>query len=121
MSVGRITMVEWTSDEAIEAAFKLYLSTQKEYFPNAQAAINVKTGPLSMMSLAIYESFEEAEKNLVGRQKFNDTVNIFVKNTFYYEGDLHYFFRDPKAAIIAEYTEKDRQFFEAERKAEKSG
>ena len=121
MSVGRMTMVEWTSYEAMEATFKLYLSTQKEYFPIAQAAINVKTGPLSMMSLAIYESFEEAEKNLVGRQKFNDTVNIFVKDTFYYEGDLHYFFRDPKAAIIAEYTEKDRQFFEAERKAEKSG
>ena len=62
MSVGRMTMVEWTSYEAMEAAFKLYFSTQKEYFPNVQAAINVKTGPLSMMSLAIYESFEEAEK-----------------------------------------------------------
>ena len=74
-----------------------------------------------MMSLAIYESFEEAEKNLVGRQKFNDTVNIFVKDTFYYEGDLHYFFQDPNAAIVAEYTEKDRQFFETERKAKKLG
>ena len=60
MSVGRITMIDWTSDEAMQASFKLYLSTQKEYFPNAQAVINVKTGPLSMMSLAIYESFAEA-------------------------------------------------------------
>ena len=59
MSVGRITMIEWTSDEAMQATFKLYLSTQKEYFPNA--------------------------------------------------------------AIIAEYTEKDRQFFEAKRKAKKLG
>ena len=57
----------------------------------------------------------------ITRQKFNDTVDIFVKDTFYYEGDLHYFFQDPNAAIVAEYTEKDRQFFEAERKAEKSG
>lgn len=121
MSVGRITMIEWTSDEAMQASFKLYLSTQKEYFPNAQAVINVKTGPLSMMSLAIYESFEEAEKNLVGRQKFNDAVAIFVKDTFYYEGDLHYFFKDPNADIVSEYTEKDRLFFEAERRAEKSG
>ena len=120
MSVGRITMIEWTSYEAMQSAFKLYLSTQKEYFPNAQAVINVKTGPLSMMSLAIYESFEEAEKNLVGRQKFNDTVAIFVKDTFYYEGDLHYFFQDPNAEIISEYTEQDRLFFEAERKAEGS-
>ena len=120
MSVGRITMIDWTSDEAMQDSFKLYLATQKEYFPNAQAVINVKTGPLSMMSLAIYESFEEAVKNLVGRQKFNDAVAIFVKDTFYYEGDLHYFFKDPNADIVSEYTEKDRLFFEAERNAKNS-
>ena len=120
MSIGRITMIEFTSDEALKAAIKLYLATQKEYFPNAQVVINVKTGPLSVMSLAIYESYEEAEKNLVGRQKFNDTVAILVKDTFYYEGDLHYFFQDPNAEIVSEYTEQDRLFFEAERKAERS-
>ena len=117
MSIGRITMIEFTSDEALKAAIKLYLATQKEYFPNAQVVINVKTGPLSVMSLAIYESYEEAEKNLVGRQKWQDTINITVKDTFYYEGDLQYFFQDPNAEIVSEYTEKDRLFFEAERKA----
>ena len=120
MSIGRITMIEFTSDEALKAAQKLYLATQKEYFPNAQVVINVKTGPLSVMSLAIYESYEEAEKNLVGRQKWQDAVAITVKDTFYYEGDLNYFFQDPNAEIVSEYTEKDRLLFEAERKAEKS-
>ena len=91
MSIGRITMIEFTSDEAMKAAAKLYLATQKENFPNAQAVINVKTGPFSMMSLAIYESYEEAEKNLVGRNKYMDAVAITVKDTFYYEGDLHTF------------------------------
>ena len=110
MSVGRITMVEWTSDEAMQAAFKLYLSTQKEYFPNAQAVINVKTGPLSMMSLAIYESFEEAEKNLVGRQKFNDTVSMFVKDTFYYEGDLHYFSKTQTQRLLPNTQKKIGSF-----------
>ena len=121
MSIGRITMIEFTSDEALKAAAKLYLATQKEYYPNAQAVINVKTGPLSMMSLAIYESYEEAEKNLVGSNKYLDAVAITVKDTFYYEGDLHYFFQDSNAEIVSEYTEKDRLFFEAERRAEKSG
>ena len=121
MSIGRITMIEFTSDEALKAAQKLYLATQKEYFPNAQVVINVKTGPLSVMSLAIYESYEEAEKNLVGRQKWQDAVAITVKDTFYYEGDLSYFFQDPNAEIVSEYTKKDRLFFEAERRAEKSG
>ena len=120
MSIGRITMIEFTSDEALKAAQKLYLATQKEYFPNAQVVINVKTGPLSVMSLAIYESYEEAEKNLVGRQKWQDAVAITVKDTFYYEGDLNYFFQDPNAEIVSEYTEKDRLLFEAERKAAKS-
>ena len=60
-------------------------------------------------------------EGLIKPQKFNDTVAIFVKDTFYYEGDLNYFFQDPNAEIVAEYTEKDRQFFEAERKAGKSG
>ena len=121
MSIGRITMIEFTSDEALKAAAKLYLATQKEYYPNAQVVINVKTGPLSMMSLAIYKSYEEAEKNLVGRNKYLDAVAITVKDTFYYEGDLHYFFQDPNAEIVSEYTEQDRLFFEAERRAEKSG
>ena len=106
MSIGRITMIEFTSDEALKAAIKLYLATQKEYFPNAQVVINVKTGPLSVMSLAIYESYEEAEKNLVGRQKWQDAINITVKDTFYYEGDLHYFFQDPNAEIVSEYMKK---------------
>ena len=58
MSIGGITMIEFTSDEAMKAAVKLYLATQREYYPNAQAVINVKTSPLSIMSLAIYESYE---------------------------------------------------------------
>ena len=100
MSIGRITMIEFTSDEALKAAQKLYLATQKEYFPNAQVVINVKTGPLSVMSLAIYESYEEAEKNLVGRQKWQDAVAITVKDTFYYEGDLNYFFQVIQGALL---------------------
>ena len=45
---------------------------------------------------------------------------ITVKDTFYYEGDLSYFFQDPNAEIVSEYTEKDMLFFEAEIRADKS-
>ena len=76
MSVGRITMIDWTSDEAMQDSFKLYLSTQKEYFPNAQAVINVKTGPLSMIFLAIYESYEEAERKRRPLSVFDFSVLI---------------------------------------------
>ena len=56
MSVGRITMIDFISDEAMQAAAKLYLATHKENFPNAKLIVNVKTGPRSVMTLAIYES-----------------------------------------------------------------
>ena len=39
MSISRLTMIEWTSDEAMQAAVKLYLVKQKEYYPNAQAMV----------------------------------------------------------------------------------
>ena len=119
MSVSKIKIFDFTCDDVMQAATKLYLATQKENFPNAKLIVNVKTGPRSVMNLAIYESYEEAQKKLIGRQKYQDAIAITVKDTFYYEGDLNYFYHDPKAEIVSEYAEKDRLFFEAERKAEK--
>jgi hypothetical protein len=37
MSIGRITMMEWTSEEAMLAAEKHYLSIQKEAFSKRRA------------------------------------------------------------------------------------
>lgn len=39
MSIGRISMMEWTSEEAMLVAEKHYLSIQKEAFPNAELVI----------------------------------------------------------------------------------
>ena len=44
MSTSTITIIDFTSDKALRAATKLYLTIQKEYFPNAQAVINIQTG-----------------------------------------------------------------------------
>ena len=57
------------------------------------------------------------KKNLIGRQKCQSALAIIFKDTFYYEIDLNYFYQDPKAKIVFEYTEQYRLFFEAERKA----
>ena len=44
MSIGRITMIEFTSDEALKAAAKLYLATQKEYYPMHRQLSMLKPG-----------------------------------------------------------------------------
>ena len=95
MSIGRITMIEFTSDEALEAAIKLYLATQKEYFPNAQIVINIKTGPTSLISIAIYPSFEDAASNLEGREKMMEQLSPVLKDGFFHEGEITYHFIKP--------------------------
>ena len=107
MSIGRITMMEWTSEEAMLAAEKHYLSIQKEAFPNAELVINVQTGPCSQMSLAIYPSYEAAEKTLAGREEYQASQQGVVKDSFYYKGDLRMFLQKPDSIIIATYSYKD--------------
>ena len=57
------------------------------------------------------------KKKLIGRQKYQSALAIIVKDTFYCEINLNYFYQDPKAKIVFEYAEQYRLFFEAERKA----
>ena len=49
------------------------------------------------MSIAVYPSYEAAEANLPERQKMHDHVEATLKDTFYYEGDISYFYQQPKA------------------------
>ena len=63
--------------------------------------ITVRTGPKSILNLAVYSSYEDAETNLSKRKEFQDILkNKFtVVDSFYYEGDITYF-ENSKAAEI---------------------
>ena len=49
---------------------EIYAKIVDEYFPNLEQGINIKTGPTSGISIALYPSFEEAEKNWSVAQKW---------------------------------------------------
>ena len=89
------------------AAEKHYLSIQKEAFPNAELVINVPTRPCSQMSLAIYPSYEDAEKNLAGREEYQASHQDVVKDRFYYEGNLRKILQKPDSTIMATCSYKD--------------
>ena len=42
----------------------------------------------SSISIAIYPSFEEAEKNLEGREKMIEIMNPHIREQFFYEGEV---------------------------------
>ena len=52
MSIARITMMEYLSEKDVVASENFYQTIQKDWFGNAQAIINVRTGPTSLLSLA---------------------------------------------------------------------
>jgi len=92
MSIGRITMLEFMEPEDVDAAEAYYKTVREDFFPTLELVLNIRTGPTSLMSVAVYPSYEAAEANLTARQKFHDHVQATIKDTFYYEGDISHFY-----------------------------
>ena len=105
MSIARITMMEYLSEKDVVASENFYQTIQKDLFGNAQAIINVRTGPTSLLSLAVYSSYADAESNLPKRKEFQEIVKdkFTVVDSFYYEGDITYFEASKAQEIKAEW------------------
>ena len=88
MSIARVTMHELNEEGMHDKIEALYGTIVDEYFPQLEQVINIKTGPTSSISIAIYPSFEEAEKNLEGRAKMMELLAPFTKDSFYHEGEV---------------------------------
>ena len=108
MSIARITMMEFLSEKDLESCDSFYQTIQKEWFGNAQTAINVRTGPTSILSLAVYPSYEDAETNLPKRKDFQGILKgkFTVVDSFYCEGDITYFENSKPDEIKVEWTSK---------------
>ncbi|NDD10890.1 MAG: hypothetical protein EB086_14765, partial [Rhodobacteraceae bacterium] len=57
MSIARVTMHEFNEENMHEEIEALYATIVDEYFPNLEQVINIKTGPTSGISIALYPSF----------------------------------------------------------------
>ena len=56
MSIARINMMEFLSEKDLVSSENFYQTIQKEWFGNAQTVITVRTGPKSILNLAVYSS-----------------------------------------------------------------
>ena len=57
MSIARVTMHEFNEENMHEEVEALYETIVDEYFPNLEQVIDIKTGPTSGISIALYPSF----------------------------------------------------------------
>ena len=70
MSIARINMMEFLTEKDLESSENFYKIVQNEWFGNAQTVITVRTGPKSLLNLAVYSSYEDAETNLPKEKNF---------------------------------------------------
>ncbi len=88
MSIGRVSMMEFSSKEEADNSEKLYDKIRAEAFPTLELVVNIRTGPTSVMSVAIYPSYESAASNLEARKKFQDEIEESLKDSFFHEGEV---------------------------------
>ena len=97
VSIGRVSMMEFSSKEEADHSEELYDKIREEAFPTLELVVNIRTGPTSILSFAVYPSYESAASNLEGREKFQKEISAGLKDSFFHEGEVTYFFQpEPK-------------------------
>ena len=97
VSIGRISMMEFSSKEEADHSEELYDKIRAEAFPTLELVVNSRTGPTSILSFAVYPSYESAASNLEGREKFQEEISAGLKDSIFHEGEVTYFFQpEPK-------------------------
>ena len=92
MTVARITMVEYMSEQVADKFEDEYKIVCPKALPEANAHILIRTGPSSGMSVAIYKDEETAERLLEARQRMLDGFPNVFKDHWHLQGEvsLHY-------------------------------
>ena len=93
MSIGRVSMMEFSSKEEADNSEEIYDKIRAEAFPTLELVVNIRTGPTSVMSVAIYPSYEPAASNLEARKKFQEDIEASLKDSFFHEGEVTYFYQ----------------------------
>ena len=77
MSVARINMLEFDTEDDLNKRAELYEKDAPTLFPNAEILLTIKTGPTTAMSVSIYPDKQSAESllsegiNILKLQKYS--------------------------------------------------
>ena len=76
MSVARINMLDFETEDDPSKRAELYEKDAPTLFPNAEILLTIKTGPTTAMSVSIYPDKQSAEESLIRRDKHFKTAEI---------------------------------------------
>ena len=94
MSFGRVSVVEFKTEDGLKQFTKDYAEQYHVNFPNAEASVSVRTGPTSALGMTIYPNNEAVEESLEKRTKFmKDHEHLInIGDSFFYEGEVDFKF-----------------------------
>ena len=88
MSIARINMLEFDTENDLEERAKEYMSEAPKLFPNAEILLTIRTGPTSAMSVSVYPNEQDAEVALVKRDEHFKSAKIQPREAWYLEGKV---------------------------------
>ena len=88
MSIARINMLEFETEDDLNKRAELYEKDAPTLFPNAELLLTIKTGPTSAMSVSIYPNEKVAEESLIRRNKHFRAAEVQPREAWYLEGKV---------------------------------
>ncbi|MGB0608698.1 MAG: hypothetical protein ACPGNR_09820 [Paracoccaceae bacterium] len=88
MTVARISMAEFESEESANYFEERYRTVAPPALPQANSLTMIRTGPTSVMSVALYPDIETANSTLQARKDMLEEFMGTVKDLWHMEGEV---------------------------------
>ena len=88
MSIARINMLEFETEDVLNKRVTEYSEQAPELFPDAEILLSIQTSPTSAMSISVYPDEQAAEKALSTREKHFQSARTQHKEAWFLEGTV---------------------------------
>ena len=88
MSIARINMVEWRSEEEFLEISEQYNKESAKTFPDAEILLRIRTTPTSEIAISVFPNQEKADEAKIQRDKNFEKHGAKVKDQWFLEGEV---------------------------------
>ena len=88
MSISRVRMIDFVSEESSIAFEKEYIKRARELVPNALNLIMTRTGPESLLHISVYQNQEDVDSSLKAIEEFMVNWKGSIKDAIHLHGPV---------------------------------
>ncbi len=88
MSIARVRMVDFVSEESSMAFEKEYIKRARELVPKALNLIMTRTGPESLLHISVYQNQQDVDSSLKAVEDFMANWKERIKDAIHLHGPV---------------------------------